>query len=111
MKITELDKGKAMVIGLAGKIMGGPDATMFHGKLHEFMDAGKKNIIVDLTKVEWMNSSGLGMLTAALATTKGNGGNLYIVGVAGSIQNLLNITQLLRIFKIFDTVEEALKSI
>ena len=110
MKIQEEEKGNFAVISLGGKIMGGSDATMFHGKVHECLDSGKKKIIVDLTNVEWMNSSGLGMLTAALTTIKKSQGELIITGTTANIQNLLNITQLVRIFHVHDTVEDALRS-
>jgi anti-sigma B factor antagonist len=110
VKIKEEEKGGFAVIGLSGKIMGGSDSTMFHGKVHECLDAGKMKIIVDLTKVEWMNSSGLGMLTAALTTVKKVEGDLIIAGATANIQNLLNITQLVRVFQVFDTIEDALNS-
>jgi anti-sigma B factor antagonist len=109
MKITDEEKNGAAVIHLGGKIMGGPDATMFHGKLHEYLDAGQKKVVIDLTKVEWMNSTGLGMLTAALTTVKRAKGELVIAGVADSVLNLLNITQLVRVFRVVDTVDEALR--
>ena len=111
MKIKEDEKGDVAVISLSGKIMGGSDSTMFHGKVHECLDSGKKKIIVDLTSVEWMNSSGLGMLTAALTTVKKSQGDLIIAGATANIQNLLNITQLVRVFRVYDTIEDALRSI
>jgi anti-sigma B factor antagonist len=111
MKITDEFKGDVAIIHLDGKVMGGPDATIFHGKLHEIVSGGKKKVIVDLAKVEWMSSVGLGMLISALTTMKNNQGELRLAGVTKSIQSLLTITRLVTIFQVHENVEEALKSL
>ena len=109
MKITDEIRGDIAIMHLEGKVMGGPDATIFHGKLHELVNDGKKKIIIDLAKVEWMSSIGLGMLISALTTMKNNKGELRLACVT-NIQTLLTITRLITIFQTFDTVEEAIKS-
>ena len=48
----EADNG-AIVLNLSGKIMGGEETTMFHGKLHEYIRAGKKQFVIDLKNVEF----------------------------------------------------------
>jgi anti-sigma B factor antagonist len=90
--------------------MGGPDATMFHGHIHELIDAGKKNIVVDLNKVGWMSSIGMGMLIAGLTTVKNNDGQFKVACIPGNISTLLTLTQLITIFDTYDTIEEALQS-
>ena len=108
MKISDEIKDNVVIISLKGKVMGGPDATMFHGKLHEYVSGGNKKIIVDLAKVEWMSSVGLGMLISALTTVKNNDGELKLANVTQTIKNLLTITRLVTIFKTYDSVEEAM---
>jgi anti-sigma B factor antagonist len=110
MKISEDVKGDVAIIKLEGKVMGGPDATTFHGKLHELVSGGKKKVVVDLAKVDWMSSVGLGMLISALTTMKNNKGELRLANVTESIESLLVITRLVTIFKAFDSVDEAIAS-
>jgi anti-sigma B factor antagonist len=110
MKISEDVKGDVAIIKLEGKVMGGPDATTFHGKLHELVSSGKKKVVVDLAKVAWMSSVGLGMLISALTTMKNNQGELRLANVTESIESLLTITRLVTIFKAFDSVDEAVAS-
>lgn len=110
MKISEELKDGVVIIHLEGKVMGGPDATMFHGKLHEFVSGGKTKIVIDLGKVEWMSSVGLGMLISALTTVKNNKGELKLANVTQSIQSLLTITRLVTIFKTYDSVDDAIAS-
>ncbi|MCX6826077.1 MAG: STAS domain-containing protein [candidate division Zixibacteria bacterium] len=110
MKITDEIKGDVAIIHLEGKVMGGPDATMFHGRLHEIVKGGKKHVVIDLAKVEWMSSVGLGMLISALTTLKNNQGELKLASVTKSIQSLLTITRLITIFETYDSIEQAIKS-
>ena len=107
MKITDELKDGVVVIGLEGKVMGGPDATMFHGKLHEYVNSGNKKVVIDLAKVEWMSSVGLGMLISALTTMKNNEGQMKLVNVTESIKSLLTITRLVTIFETYDSMDEA----
>ncbi len=110
MKIDSEIKNDVVVIHLSGKVMGGPDATQFHGQLHEYADAGKKKVVVDLAKVEWVNSVGLGMFMAAHAALKRIDGLFKLANVAENIQNLLTITQLIKIFDTYDSIEDAINS-
>jgi anti-sigma B factor antagonist len=110
MKIKDDFKDGVAIIGLEGKVLGGDDATMFHGKVHEYVNNGFRKVVVDLAKVEWMNSVGMGMLISALTTLKSNEGQLRIANATGRIHSLLTITQLVRIFETYDSVDEAMKS-
>jgi len=108
MKISDEVKGDVVIFHLEGKVMGGPDATMFHGKLHEYIDSGKKKVVIDLKKVEWMSSVGLGMLISAMTAVKNGGGELKLACITDSIQSLLTITRLATIFDAHDTVDDAI---
>ena len=110
MKISDEVKDDIVVFRLGGRVMGGNDATMFHGKLHEYIDGGKKKVVVDLRKVEWMSSVGLGMLISALTTVRNNGGELKLANITQGIHNLLTITRLVTIFEAHDSLDEAIAS-
>ena len=73
-------------------------------------DEGKKNVIVDLARVKFMNSSGLGMLISALTTMRNSGGDLRLANAADRIQSLLIVTKLITVFQHFDSVQEAAES-
>ena len=90
--------------------MGGPDAVKLNEELHELIEKEQTNIIVDLGKVKFMNSSGLGMLIGALTTMKKAGGDLRIANPTDKIESLLIITKLITVFKHFKTLDEAVAS-
>lgn len=101
------ERYNSVVIILKGNVMGGPDGSKLHDTLHELKEAGKTNVVVDLSKVKFMNSSGLGMLISGMTTMRNAGGDLRLANVADRIQSLLVITKLITVFKHFESVEEA----
>lgn len=110
MKITQKEKNGVVVLELSGKIMGGPDATTLNDKLHALVETGKTKVVADLSKVNWMNSSGLGILISALTTIRNAGGDLKLSAITDRIQSLLMITKLLTVFDSFQTTDEAIAS-
>ncbi len=90
--------------------MGGPATAKLHESLSELKDQGKLNVIVDLAKVKFMNSSGLGMLISALTTMRNAGGDLRLANPASKIRSLLVVTRLVTVFEHYDSVQEAVDS-
>lgn len=99
-----------MIIPLKGNVMGGPQANGFREELHQLIEKGKKQVIVDLGKVKFMNSSGLGILIAGLTTMRNADGDLRICRADKKIESLLMVTQLITVFKHFRTLDEAVAS-
>jgi anti-sigma B factor antagonist len=110
LNIKQNLKGDVMVLNLSGKIMGGPDHDKFQTEIKTLISAGHVDILLDLHKVSWVNSTGLGILVSAYHTLKKNGGQLKICQVSDRIDNILNVTQLKLVFETYDSCEEALAS-
>jgi anti-sigma B factor antagonist len=110
MNYSVEEKYNAVVITLKGNVMGGPDGAKLHDTLKELKENDKKNVVVDLSKTKFMNSSGLGMLISAMSTMRNAGGDLRLANVADRIQSLLVITKLITVFKHYDNVEDAVNS-
>jgi anti-sigma B factor antagonist len=110
MKMNVIEHEGAVVFELKGKIMGGPDALVFHDTLKEYINKGHKKFVLDLAKVDWMNSSGLGILISGLTTVRNAEGELKLARVTDKIQSLLMITKLITVFETYSTVENALLS-
>ncbi len=110
MRSKTYEKYNAVVVELKGNIMGGPEAQEFNQLLHDLLDEGKNNVVVDLSGVKFMNSSGLGMLISGYTTMKNGEGNLKLANATDKINSLLVITKLITIFENFDSVEKAIES-
>ncbi len=77
--------------------------------LLESANEGKHEIIVDLTQLEFIDSTGLGALIGAHRRATEHGGRVGLIVAEGPIQRLLNITGLIRIFGVYSDLENALK--
>lgn len=110
MKLKSEKHGSVVVIELKGKIMGGPDSAMFRDELKKHLDEDVKKVVVDLGKVDWMNSSGLGILIGGLTTVKNADGEMKLARVTEKIKSLLMITKLVQVFDSYDSVEAAIAS-
>jgi anti-sigma B factor antagonist len=110
MKLTDREHDGIVILEPKGKIMGGPDASLLHDKLYEYIDRGQKNIVIDLARVDWMNSTGLGILISGYTTLRNHDGQLKLANVTEKIQSLLTITKLVSVFEAHDSVDEAVNS-
>ncbi len=104
------EQNGVVIIALSGKIMGGPEAGEINEQINNFIDKGKINIIIDLKQVEWMNSSGLGILIGVITTLKNNSGKMVLTNVSERILNLLKITKLINVFEIEQDFDSAIAS-
>ncbi len=108
MKIKRDEQDGVVILRLEGKLMGGPDADSIHTAIRESIDAGQKNVLVDLGKVSWVNSTGLGILIANYTTLKREGGMLRLLNVSKRIESILMVTKLNTIFESYNDEAEAL---
>ena len=110
MNYTVDERYGSVVIELKGKVMGGPDAETFRETLHELIEDDKTNVVVDLSNVKFMNSSGLGILIGGLTTMRNAGGDLKICAATENIRSMLMVAQLMKVFDHYDTLEDALEA-
>lgn len=110
MKLSSKDVEGITVIELEGNVLGGPDATALNDTLHKLVDKRKKRVVVDLSAVQTMNSSGLSMLIGALTTMRNAGGDLKLAAASKKIESLLVITKLSTVFDVHPTVPKAISS-
>jgi len=110
LKIKRKAENDVMVLQLYGKIMGGPDHELFHSEVKTLIKEGYVDILLNMSKVNWINSTGLGVLVSAYHTLKKSGGRLKICEVSERIDNILNVTQLKLVFETHETCQEALAS-
>lgn len=110
MKIKEKIESHVAILSLSGKMMGGPETQMVHDRIKSLINDDIKNVVIDLGDVKWMNSSGMGVLMASMTTLKAVEGKLALARVTEKVQSLLIITQLIKVFTTFETVDRAIAS-
>jgi len=90
--------------------MGGPKAKEFHNILLNSRNRNKMNVIIDLSDVSYVNSSGIGILVRGYTSMKNAGGDMKLAGSSEKVNKVLNITNLENVFEQYSNIEEAARS-
>jgi len=113
MKITSKKNGDVMIIEISGRVVGEDSLQMrreIAGWLAEIPEEQKPKIILKLDGVSMMDSSGLGVLVSSYTSVQKKEGRLVLAGLGRGLQNLIAITKLARVFEVYETEDEAVKS-
>ncbi len=110
MNIDVKEHNGVSVITVKGNLMGGPETTALHEKVKELVEQNKKKVVIDLSHVKWMNSSGLGTIMGCLTSLKNAQGDLKLCGVTEKVKSLFMITKLITLFETYATQEEAVNA-
>ena len=110
LSIKERQAGNITILDLSGKITIGEGSVQLREGVRKLLDDGKKNILLNLGEVAYVDSSGIGELVSSYTTTNNQGGHLKLLNLTKKIQDLLMITKLLTVFETFDTEQAAVDS-
>ncbi len=111
MKFESAQRGTATVITITGNLMGGPDVTALNDKLHALLDDGKKQVVLDMQGVQFINSSGLSLMLGAASMMKKVGGSLKLAAASEKILGLIKVTKLTQVFETYPSVDKAVDSL
>lgn len=110
MKFSTKEMHGVMVIKMEGSMLGGPEASELNNALHKLIEGKKKKIVVDLSDVSLMNSSGLGMLIGGVTTMRNANGDLKLAGANEKVSQVFKITKVSSVVDIHDSVKSAVES-
>ncbi len=110
MEISERNDGRVTVLALSGKVTLGEGDMLLKDKLHSLLKQGRKDVLLNLAQVSYVDSAGLGAIVSAYTTMTREGGSLKLANVTKRLEDLLTITKLLTVFDTFESEEEALRS-
>ena len=91
---------------MEGDLIGDEAGPRLAEMVSDSVEEGIKVIVIDLEKVRYISSSGLGLLITLLTKMKNAGGDLYLTAPSEHVKKLLIITKLNGIFKVLDSVDE-----
>jgi len=109
MKLDLEESGDVSILVLGGQLAG-TSSRSFREAMDMLIDSGRTMILLDFTKLTFMDSSGIGELVSSFRTINRLGGALKILKPGKRIQNTLTLTKLLPIFEVFEDRDEAVSS-
>jgi len=110
LKITNSETNGTSVMKLDGRIVLGEEDNALRDKLKNLIAEGKKQIVVNMSRVESIDSSGLGTLFAAHLSAKAEGASLKLCDLGCRFQEVLQTTRLATVFQVCNTEAAAVKS-
>lgn len=110
MKINTRQEGNVTILEVAGKITIGAGDLALRQAVHEALEGGATNLVIDLANVTTIDSSGVGELVSAYTTATNRGAKLKLARIPEKVNDVLTITQLITVFDVYDTVGEAVRS-
>lgn len=99
------------VVAITGRFLGALEGESFNAGIEDLKNEGVKNVVIDLSKADLMDSSAIGLTIRTLTTMRNAGGDAVIAALNQRIKNLFVMTRLLgAVFNDFETVDEAVAS-
>jgi anti-sigma B factor antagonist len=110
MDLAQRDIGNVTVLDLAGKLTVVDGAGELKARVTDLVSKGRKQIVLNLAKLSYLDSAGLGEMVACYTTATKSGGMVKIAHATAKINDLLTITKLLTVFDAHDTEAKAVAS-
>ena len=110
LNISERQAGDVTVLDLSGKITIGEGSVSLRSAIRRLIEEGKKKILLNLGKVSYVDSSGIGELVSSFTTIKNQDGQLKLLNLSQKIQDLMTITKLHTVFDVYDDETAGLNS-
>jgi anti-sigma B factor antagonist len=107
MKFTQTTENDALILKLEGDLIGENSGVDLIEVVNDNIQKGLRYAIVDISKLRYMNSSGIGVLITIMTKFRNKGGEICLLNPSESVQKLLIITKLNAIFHIVANKEEA----
>lgn len=98
------------VLHLQGPITLGQATERLRNLIQSALDNGKRNILLNMAEVFYIDSSGLGELVAAYTTATHRGGKLKLMKLTPRVQDVVQLTRVYRVFEVFNDEDTAVRS-
>ena len=110
MKVSARNVDSVEIISLQGKITIGAGDSQLRDAILDALKDGKQNILLEMSGVTALDSSGIGELVGSYTTVTNRGGKLKLLHLPPKVTDLLQVTQLITVFEVYENEGEALKS-
>jgi anti-sigma B factor antagonist len=109
MPLHMVDKlmGDVLVVDARGRLTLGRETEALRQRLKDLVESGQKQIVLDLSGVDYIDSAGLGTLVAGAASVRRAGGELKLANLTERVRGLMQITHLSTLFDVYDNLEKA----
>ena len=110
LRMTQREVDGVTVVALDGRIVLGEESSVLREIVKRLLAEGKKNTVLNMENITFIDSAGLGMLVTSHHTAKKEGASMRLCHLSTTFKALLKITKQLTVFEVFDTEAAAVAS-
>lgn len=110
LEMNEREKEGVSILDVKGRLTVGGSASELRDRITQMMTAGKRQIIINLQGVEYIDSTGLGTLVICFTSLQKAGGALKLLNLNRRNLELLLLTKLSTVFELFNDEQDAVNS-
>jgi anti-sigma B factor antagonist len=110
LKITDRMVDGVAVVAIDGRIVLGEESNALREKVKTLLTGGQKKIVLNMTNVSYIDSSGLGALVASHTSARAQGASLRLANLGSKFQEILQVTKLVTVFEVFPSEAAAIGS-
>jgi len=110
LRITSRQTDGVTILDLSGRIVLGAESGALRETLRGLADRGEKKVLLNLADVNYVDSSGLGTLASGYIAIANKQGKLKLLSLTKRIRDLMELTNVLKVFEVFEDEAIALKS-
>ena len=110
LKMTSREVNDIVIIDLSGRLTMGEPCAAIRDEIHDELGHGYKKVLLNLADVSYIDSAGLGELTAAYTTLNNREGKLKLLNLTKRVHDLMQITKLYTVFDVYDDEKKAIAS-
>lgn len=109
LKLSTRTVDGVLIVDCAGRIVFGEESAYLRDLVKKLI-AEKKNLVLNLAGINYIDSGGLGTLVALYTTARNNGGAIKLANLTQRVGDLLQVTKLVTIFEVYDNEQRAADS-
>ena len=110
VKLSNRQVGDVTVVDATGRITLGEGASTLRDSMRDLAAKGSKKLLLNLSEVSYIDSSGIGEMVSSYTTITNHGGQLKLLGLSKRVKDLLQITKLYTVFEVFEDEASAVRS-
>ena len=110
LHITEHIVDGVTILALSGRIVLGEESNALREKLKSLATGGAAKIVLNMSEIDYIDSSGLGTLVAAHLSAKNSGASVRLCNLGHKFNEVMQLTKLITVFDVFDTEAAAIAS-
>ena len=101
---------EVIIVDLSGRFVMGEAVETFRQMINQLVVESQKNILLNLSEVEWIDSSGIGELVSSLKMAESFGASVKLLRIGDKVRHVLSISRLLPLLAVYENEEDAIQA-